>query len=298
MKWYVYKTTNNVNGMIYIGVHKSENIEKDIYIGSGKRMKSAIKKYGRDSFTREILFIFDTQEEAYKLEETIITQEFLDSGVSYNIALGGKGVRIDHPPFTKQHRERISKSKKGIPMKEETKRKISLANSGPNHPLFGKTGPEHPMYQKPLTEEHKKKISESLSGENSYMYGKHHSEESKQKMSESHKNHPNLEEKSKKHSERMSGEGNPFYGKRHSDEIMQIIREKNSGPNSPLFGKPVSEKRLEIYRKPVVVFDVMYKCIKDACDATNIKRRRLYDILHSDKYPNCYYVEKESQYAT
>ena len=39
----VYKTTNLINGSIYIGVHKTSNIN-DTYIGSGKLLKSAIKK--------------------------------------------------------------------------------------------------------------------------------------------------------------------------------------------------------------------------------------------------------------
>ena len=50
----VYKTVNLVNGKYYIGVHKTDNPYDD-YIGSGKLIKRAIKKYGKDSFHKEII---------------------------------------------------------------------------------------------------------------------------------------------------------------------------------------------------------------------------------------------------
>jgi hypothetical protein len=45
-RYYVYRTINNVNSKIYVGVHRSYNIEKDSYLGSGVLLEKAIQKYG------------------------------------------------------------------------------------------------------------------------------------------------------------------------------------------------------------------------------------------------------------
>ena len=67
----VYKITNNINRKIYVGVHVTNNIN-DSYMGSGTNIKKAIKEYGRENFTKEILHDFDTKEEMISKELEIV----------------------------------------------------------------------------------------------------------------------------------------------------------------------------------------------------------------------------------
>ena len=48
--YYVYLTTNLINGKKYIGQHYGEL--DDYYLGSGSILKKAILKYGRKNFKK------------------------------------------------------------------------------------------------------------------------------------------------------------------------------------------------------------------------------------------------------
>jgi len=87
----LYKTTNLVNGKIYIGVHSTDNLD-DGYLGSGVALLSAIKEYGRKSFTRDILKFFYTQQASYAEEFRIVDASFIDDRSNYNIKIGGEGT--------------------------------------------------------------------------------------------------------------------------------------------------------------------------------------------------------------
>ena len=55
-KYYIiYETKNLKNGKIYIGQHQTYDLD-DGYLGSGTRLKRAIRYYGSEFFKRKILY--------------------------------------------------------------------------------------------------------------------------------------------------------------------------------------------------------------------------------------------------
>lgn len=90
MKYTIYKTTNLINGMFYIGKHQTEN-ENDGYYGSGVYLKRAIKKYGKENFRKEVLFVFQTEEEMNNKEKELVQKELVNDSKCYNLMFGGEG---------------------------------------------------------------------------------------------------------------------------------------------------------------------------------------------------------------
>lgn len=90
MYYYTYKITNKINKHFYIGVHKTNNLD-DGYMGSGKVLKLAIKKYGQENFEKEILKIHKSQDAMYEHEGKLVDQSFINRKDTYNIKLGGSG---------------------------------------------------------------------------------------------------------------------------------------------------------------------------------------------------------------
>ena len=85
----VYKTTNLINGFIYIGIHSTTELE-DGYLGSGKELKRVFKEFGKENFKREILFQLDSREAILLKEEELVNKEFLERNDVYNRSLGGQ----------------------------------------------------------------------------------------------------------------------------------------------------------------------------------------------------------------
>jgi hypothetical protein len=89
-KYVIYKTINIVNNKYYIGFHSTYNINDD-YLGSGKLLLQAIKKYGRENFRKEILYEFDDKTLALKKEKSIVTGKVVNDKSCYNVKKGGEG---------------------------------------------------------------------------------------------------------------------------------------------------------------------------------------------------------------
>lgn len=141
---YIYKITNKINGRFYIGKHTpSEKETFNKYYGSGVAIEKAIKKYGKENFTKEILEEIDNSKDREYLNKReqfwIKETNAYESELGYNLTPGGDTVFI-----TKEFRNKSKEFRKTYVMSEETKRKISLAVKG-----------------KPKTEIHKKHLSEN-----------------------------------------------------------------------------------------------------------------------------------------
>ena len=82
----VYKIYNLENGRYYIGQHMTDN-PFDTYMGSGKIIQQALKKYELNSFIKEILFDFDTFEQMNQKEIELIPLSacYPNNLMSYNL---------------------------------------------------------------------------------------------------------------------------------------------------------------------------------------------------------------------
>ena len=208
----IYIIKNKVNNKIYVGQTSSKKGFKGRYNYSGKGIERvfkchkrdrdnnrtynehllrSIEKYGFDAFEVDEEFdIAYSKEELDKLEDMYIKiYDCMNPNNGYNNKEGGS-----HGKVSRESRKRMSESKKGEnnPMygkclTKEHKRKLRESRKGV------KLTKEHieqlikSKKGKPLSQEHRDKISKANTGENNGFYGKHHTEETRQKMSEAKK---------------------------------------------------------------------------------------------------------------
>lgn len=92
---YIYKTTCNVTRKYYVGMHSSISLT-DSYMGSGKRLRYSIRKYGVDNHTKEILGVYETRELLIEAEIKAITPDMLKDENCLNIVEGGSGFSSEY----------------------------------------------------------------------------------------------------------------------------------------------------------------------------------------------------------
>jgi hypothetical protein len=95
----VYLTTNLINGRKYIG---KDTRNRPSYLGSGKILKQAIKKYGKKNIKKEILAHANNVKELEYLEKYYIRYYNADDSIDfYNIMGGGTGGKTIDQSFKK-----------------------------------------------------------------------------------------------------------------------------------------------------------------------------------------------------
>ena len=159
-KYTIYKILDLITNEYYIGVHYTSN-PNDNYMGSGIHISRKIKKYGKERFKKDILFIFDNKSEALRKEKDLI-KENKDNPLCINIANGGEGGSN----FKGKHHNKKSmikmietRTKNGHRFHtEETKRKISKSQIGRKAWNKGLKYNDDMLF----SEEHKNKIRESV----------------------------------------------------------------------------------------------------------------------------------------
>ena len=155
--FYIYKITNQINGKIYIGQTNNPYLRWAQYksafntsvktgVVSSQLITRAMVKYGVDSFVFEEIAKYGTQDEVNDAEVEFIRQfDSRNHEIGYNIDLGGK-QEPRSPETIKKVSEALKKyyethdgTRKGVVLSDETKKRISESSMGKAGTNTGKT---------------------------------------------------------------------------------------------------------------------------------------------------------------
>lgn len=167
---YIYKTTCDVTDKYYVGMHSTIN-ENDYYLGSGKRLRNSIRKYGPENHTKEILSYHDSRELLIEAEKIAITDDMILDKNCMNLKQGGEGgwSDIHHKAFKHKldndsdFREKFSKKCSKI-----SKEKILNGVVTPINERYNWNGKNHSEESKQLMSETSKGMGK---GEANSQYG-------------------------------------------------------------------------------------------------------------------------------
>ena len=188
LQHYIYKISCKETGEYYYGKRSCDGRWQDDtkYMGSGTLLKSKMEAHPDYTWTKEVLLLLDSAEEAYEYEAVVIGEKYKggrdDDGLCLNLCAGG-GCNTGYT-HNEETRMKISERNKGKTCSEETKARLSEAAKGKKLP--------------PRSEEHRAKISKARKG-------KALSEEAKAKVSAARKGKPRSEETRAKISESLKG---------------------------------------------------------------------------------------------
>lgn len=147
---YVYIITNLINGKQYVGSSRKHQIDENYY-GSGRAIKDALKKYGKNNFTRDILW--QGEDNARDIESQWLEHfNAATNPMFYNLTNDAKGNNL-HKEETKKT---ISEKLTGVTKhSSEQKSKWSKERKGTPNPKGGGKGKPKPT----VSEAHKGRTS-------------------------------------------------------------------------------------------------------------------------------------------
>ncbi len=161
---FIYKTTCSLTGKYYIGMHSTDNLD-DGYLGSGKRLRYSIRKYGEENHIREILEHCSSREELASREAEIVNLNEIAKEKCMNIKEGGSGgwtVEQQKENAKKSIVKQAWLSKNDNEWKLKKSKKISIGNKKAYE--SGKKIPSMPDWTgKTHKEETKRKIGKTNS---------------------------------------------------------------------------------------------------------------------------------------
>lgn len=221
---FIYITTNMVNGMRYLGRRKIGKDNSWIrYLGSGSIFRRALKKYGKENFSRNIVCFCYSEEELNKAEYDLsVLLNVVEDENWYNLCYGGGATSGYH--HSEESKRKMSQN--SIPSEEtrekmrisakarctdEWRQKMSEMNkgkwSGKNNPNYGN---HNRPYKNNLSRKNKDKNNKSTNNKN------------KKPSNWSRENNP-------RHIRPLVGKDNPMFGKTHSEETREKISKNRKG---------------------------------------------------------------------
>lgn len=157
-------------------------------------------------------------------------------------------MKLKNRKVTDETKGKISKANKGKVTSSETKAKMSLASIGVKKSAEHRLAIIKANTGRIMSDEVKQMMSDARKGEKNYNYGGSLSEETKKKISESRAG-------------KYTGADNPFFGKKHDEDTRKRISEAITGRKlseehkEKLKGKPMSDEHREVLSKPIDEYD-------------------------------------------
>lgn len=243
----IYKVTNTVNGHIYIGQTKTALGKRwskhcsDARSGAGWVLAAAIRKYGHEAFTLDVVEECADKDALNAAEIAWI----LKLQPLYNVCGGGGSLgshsdetkakislRLKGKPFSEAHKQNISQGLIGRTVSEAMRDKLSAVFQG------------RYLRKTPVTQEERNMLAERNRARRIHpertdlkaLYESAGATTKQEKLALAAKH--GFESGTRK---RLVGELNPMYGKTKPEEIKRVLSEKMSGESNPYFGKEHSE---------------------------------------------------------